>query len=125
MCYRISFSYRYREPASDKTVDHGCVMHKLILRAFPKHFAADSAYAHFPFVIPEGNRAILARLGSDASYYYKASPGRLTKPTTTLEFTSSRGNPSQLTKTLETSKQLLQSAQDNIQCAFDRAKDNP
>ncbi|KAK8001666.1 hypothetical protein PG991_013888 [Apiospora marii] len=72
-------NWGFREPASDKAVNFGCVMHKLILRAFPKHFAPNSAYAHFPFVIPEGNRVILARLGSDASYSFEASPRMLPK----------------------------------------------
>ncbi|KAK6849351.1 fatty acid oxygenase [Apiospora arundinis] len=72
---------RFHEPASDKNVNYGCVMHKLVLRAFTKHFAADSVFAHFPFVTPEGSRAILAELGADAYYSFEAAHGKRSEPT--------------------------------------------
>ncbi|KAK8856712.1 linoleate diol synthase [Apiospora arundinis] len=74
-------NWGFHEPASDKNVNYGCVMHKLVLRAFPKHFAADSVFAHFPFVTPEGSRAILAELGADAYYSFEAADGEQSEPT--------------------------------------------
>ncbi|KOS17402.1 Linoleate 10R-lipoxygenase [Escovopsis weberi] len=53
----------FREVDYDLKVNHGCVFHKLFLRAFPDHFRHDSVYAHYPMVIPEENRKILAALG--------------------------------------------------------------
>ncbi|KAK8047894.1 hypothetical protein PG996_015958 [Apiospora saccharicola] len=106
-------SWGFREPASDENVSYGCVMHKLILRAFPKHFAPDSVYVHFPFVIPEGNRVILAELGSDASYSFEAKPGRPAEPailglTAVVGFASIHARPViDLTGTLESSKHKL------------------
>ncbi|KAK8032041.1 linoleate diol synthase [Apiospora arundinis] len=74
-------NWGFHEPASDKNVNYGCVIHKLVLRAFPKHFAADSVFAHFPFVTPEGSRAILAELGADAYYSFEAAHGKWPEPT--------------------------------------------
>lgn len=45
-------------------------MYKLFLRAFPNHFLPDSVYAHFPFVIPSENKAILTTLGIDDKYTF-------------------------------------------------------
>lgn len=129
MYYRTSLYYRFREPAPDKFVDYGCVMHKLILRAFPKHFAADSVYAHFPFVVPEGNRVILARLGSDASYSFEAAPGRPVEPTilglTALAGVASpQGSPIELTRTLESSRPMLQTALGQLKRTVSRSTDS-
>ncbi|ORY72097.1 heme peroxidase, partial [Pseudomassariella vexata] len=63
-------SWGFNEVTSDDEVNHGCVMHKLILRAFPKHFEPNSIYAHFPFVVPEENRNILAQLDKDVNYSF-------------------------------------------------------
>jgi hypothetical protein len=49
-------------------VDDGAVLYKLILRAFPSHFKDNSVYAHFPFVIPEENLAIMKSLGRADKY---------------------------------------------------------
>lgn len=52
------------------TVDHGHVLYKLFLRAFPNHFRQNSVYAHYPFVIPEENRVILTDLGQSNNYSF-------------------------------------------------------
>lgn len=54
----------------DVSVDQGHVFYKLILRAFPNHFKADSVYAHFPLVIPSENRTILTKLGQEDKYTF-------------------------------------------------------
>jgi hypothetical protein len=43
-------------------------MYKLIFRAFPSWFKYNSVYAHFPFVIPSENLAILKSLGRADKY---------------------------------------------------------
>ncbi|KAK6833418.1 Linoleate diol synthase [Apiospora arundinis] len=74
-------NWGFHEPASNKNVNYGCVSHKLVLRAFPKHFTADSVFAHFPFLTPEGNCAILAELGADAYYSFEAAHRKWPEPT--------------------------------------------
>ena len=53
----------YNEVNYDLDVNHGCVFHKLFMRAFPNHFKRDSVYAHYPMVIPPENHKILTNLG--------------------------------------------------------------
>ncbi|KAI0123353.1 heme peroxidase [Xylariales sp. AK1849] len=55
--------------ASDTDVDNGCVMYKLILGAFPKHFGNNSIYAHYHFVVPDENRKIMRGLGRKHDYF--------------------------------------------------------
>ena len=56
-------NWGYKEVDYDLNVNHGCVLYKLFLRAFPNHFKSNSVYAHYPMVIPEENRKILTSLG--------------------------------------------------------------
>jgi cytochrome P450 len=51
-------------------------MYKLIFRAFPSWFKNNSVYAHFPFVIPSENLAILKSLGR-ADRYSWDEPSRV------------------------------------------------
>jgi cytochrome P450 len=60
--------HRYNEVQYDTTVDDGAVLYKLILRVFPNYFKGNSIYAHFPFVIPSENLAILKSLGRADKY---------------------------------------------------------
>ncbi|KAI1495045.1 linoleate diol synthase precursor [Biscogniauxia mediterranea] len=53
----------------------GHVMYKLILCAFPNHFANDSVYAHFPFVVAAENKIILDTLKTASKYSWR-SPSR-------------------------------------------------
>ncbi|KAK3377487.1 linoleate diol synthase precursor [Podospora didyma] len=59
---------RYNEVNADLEVDLGHVSSKLIFRAFPNHFAQNSIYAHFPFVIPSENKKIHDGLGTAHKY---------------------------------------------------------
>ncbi|KAI5867841.1 linoleate diol synthase precursor [Durotheca rogersii] len=61
-------NWGYREADFDLEVNQGQVIYKLILRAFPNHFAENSIYAHFPFVIPAENKAIHDALGTSELY---------------------------------------------------------
>jgi hypothetical protein len=51
----------FQHVASYTAVDHGCVLHKLILGAFsfPAHFKPNSVYAHYPFTIPKEMERVL------------------------------------------------------------------
>ncbi|KAK8066169.1 hypothetical protein PG997_012916 [Apiospora hydei] len=123
-------NWGYHEPASDKKVNYGCVMHKLFLRAFPNHFSADSVFAHFPFVTSDGNRAILARLGSDAYYSFEAADRNTSAPTIfSLEATKGSaqfyGEPLGLTGVLETSNAMLPNASKQLRSVVSRTPNSP
>ncbi|KAK6088565.1 fatty acid oxygenase [Seiridium cupressi] len=72
-------NWGYNEANFDLSVNQGHIMHKLIFRAFPNHFAYNSVYAHFPFVVPKENRIILESLGT-AQQYSWAKPERKLDP---------------------------------------------
>ena len=69
-------SWGYKTANYDNSVDHGHVMYKLILRAFPRHFKSNSVYAHFPLVIPSKNMKLLKDLGLEREYSDER-PGRI------------------------------------------------
>ncbi|XXH03320.1 hypothetical protein Hte_009718 [Hypoxylon texense] len=56
-------SWGYNEVAYDLNINQGCVFYKLFTRAFPNHFRSDSAYAHYPMVVPSETKMILTNLG--------------------------------------------------------------
>ncbi|KAI1403187.1 linoleate diol synthase precursor [Hypoxylon fuscum] len=72
-------NWGHTEVNFDLKVDQGQVMHKLIFRAFPFHFANNSIHAHFPFVVPEENKAIHDALGT-AELYSWDKPTRQMDP---------------------------------------------
>lgn len=72
-------NWGFTEVDSVTTVDHGHVFYKLFLRAFPHHFQPNSVYAHFPFVVPEENRAILDQLGEGDKYNWDR-PAAIQRP---------------------------------------------
>ncbi|KAI1803769.1 linoleate diol synthase precursor [Daldinia bambusicola] len=72
-------NWGYNEANFDLKVDQGQVMHKLIFRAFPFHFARNSIHAHFPFVVPEENKAIHDALGTSGLYSWE-KPARQMDP---------------------------------------------
>lgn len=61
-------NWGYNEASYDLSVDHGHVMYKLILRAFPNSFEQNSVYAHFPFVTPAENHNIFVSLKKTEEY---------------------------------------------------------
>lgn len=64
-------NFGYQEAATDKSVDNGNVIYKLFFRAFPNHYAQNSIYAHFPFVIPSENKKIMESLGLADKYSWQ------------------------------------------------------
>ena len=73
-------NWGFNEVSSALAVDHGHVIYKLFLRAFPKHFQPNSIYAHYPFVIPSENRVILTKLDQVDKYDF-SRPARIQQPT--------------------------------------------
>ncbi|KAF2273329.1 heme peroxidase [Westerdykella ornata] len=61
-------NWGYKTAEGDLGVDNGCVFYKLILRAFPQHFAQNSVYAHYPLTIPSAMEEALKDLGKDHLY---------------------------------------------------------
>ncbi|KAH9885692.1 linoleate diol synthase [Xylariomycetidae sp. FL2044] len=56
-------AWGFQEVAYDLNMNQGCVFYKLFIRAFPDHFKQDSAYAHYPMVVPSETKKILTDLG--------------------------------------------------------------
>lgn len=73
-------NWGFHEVSSDVTVDHGHVIYKLFLRAFPNHFQPNSIYAHYPFVIPEENHVILTKFEQVDKYDFNR-PAPIQQPT--------------------------------------------
>ncbi|KAK8107197.1 linoleate diol synthase [Apiospora kogelbergensis] len=65
-----------KEVEADPSFEEGIVFYKLFLRAFPRHFAYNSVYAHYPMTIPSENAKILASLGRLENYSF-AKPKRM------------------------------------------------
>jgi linoleate 8R-lipoxygenase/9,12-octadecadienoate 8-hydroperoxide 8R-isomerase len=61
-------NWAFSEIQPSDSVDQGHLFYKLVLRAFPNHFAGNSIYAHFPLVIPSENEKILKNLGIAEKY---------------------------------------------------------
>ncbi|KAK7949013.1 fatty acid oxygenase [Apiospora aurea] len=64
-----------KEVEADPSFEEGIVFYKLFLRAFPRHFAYNSVYAHYPMTIPSENAKILKALGRLDDYSF-ARPQR-------------------------------------------------
>ncbi|KAL6238146.1 Psi-producing oxygenase A [Aspergillus navahoensis] len=72
-------NWAYSEIQPDNSVDQGQIFYKLVLRAFPNHFAGNSIYAHFPLVVPSENEKILKNLGVAEKYSWD-KPSRIPHP---------------------------------------------
>ncbi|KAL2821930.1 Psi-producing oxygenase A [Aspergillus granulosus] len=72
-----NWAFKEIQPSND--VDQGHLLYKLVLRAFPNHFASNSIYAHFPFVVPSENEKILKNLGIAERYSWN-QPGPVAHP---------------------------------------------
>ncbi|KAI6089298.1 linoleate diol synthase precursor [Hypoxylon rubiginosum] len=64
-------NWGFNEANFDLKVNKGQVMHKLIFRAFPFHFASNSIHAHLPFVVPKENKVIHDALGTSELYSWE------------------------------------------------------
>ncbi len=80
-------NWGFHEVSSDLNVDHGHVLYKLFLRAFPKHFKPNSIYAHYPLVIPQENNVILSRLEEVDKYDFDR-PALIQQPTLIKSYTA-------------------------------------
>lgn len=72
-------NWGFNEANFDLKVNQGQVMHKLIFRAFPFHFASNSIHAHLPFIVPEENKVIHDTLGTSELYSWE-KPARKIDP---------------------------------------------
>ncbi|KAK6536698.1 hypothetical protein TWF281_000918 [Arthrobotrys megalospora] len=63
-------NWGYNEVGSDPEIAYGGVAYKLFHRAFPGWFPPNSAYAMFPFTVPEENRQIYKGFGKDYKYNF-------------------------------------------------------
>ncbi|CAH0021704.1 unnamed protein product [Clonostachys rhizophaga] len=57
-------SFGYTEVSSDFDIAGGGVMYKLLMRAFPGWYRANSVYALYPFTVPEATLEISKNLGT-------------------------------------------------------------
>jgi linoleate 8R-lipoxygenase / 9,12-octadecadienoate 8-hydroperoxide 8R-isomerase len=92
-------NWGFAEASTDNAIDHGCIMYKLILTAFPFHFKPDSIYAHYPLTIPEEMTSVIKTLGRADHYSY-------TRPTRgpAIKVISSYGGVEAVLKSPETFK---------------------
>ncbi|KAJ4297739.1 hypothetical protein N0V90_005634 [Kalmusia sp. IMI 367209] len=67
---RTLTNWGYAQADSDIAVDNGCVFYKLILRAFPQHFAQNSIYAHYPLTIPSVMESALKEPDINKAHLY-------------------------------------------------------
>jgi len=63
-------NWGFTEQGSDLKINHGCVMYKLFMKAFPNHFRPDSVYVHFPFTVPSEMKKVLTGLGKSHKFNF-------------------------------------------------------
>lgn len=66
-------NWGYQEASSDLTIDNGCVLYKLFLRALPNNYDPASVYVHYPMTVPHGRNGmqeVLERLGKADKYNF-------------------------------------------------------
>jgi cytochrome P450 len=76
---RTLTNWGYKVVDADKSIDNGCVFYKLFLRAFPRHFAQNSVYVHYPLTIPSAMKDALKDLGKDHLYSFD-KPSKTSHP---------------------------------------------
>lgn len=72
-------NWGFAEASSDLTVDNGCVMYKLFLRALPNNFKEDSIYVHYPLTIPGEMKTVMRDLHKDHKYSFDR-PAPISQP---------------------------------------------
>nr|POE46917.1 psi-producing oxygenase a [Quercus suber] len=55
-------NWGFQEASSDLSIDNGCVMYKLFLRALPNNFDPASVYVHYPMTVPQGQGGMIQTL---------------------------------------------------------------
>ncbi|KAH8800451.1 heme peroxidase family protein [Xylogone sp. PMI_703] len=73
-------SFGYTEVSSDFDVAGGGVMYKLLMRAFPGWYRANSVYALYPFTTPEANFEAFEKLGTSQNFDF-SKPSFIVPPT--------------------------------------------
>lgn len=86
-------NWGYNEVSSDPDVAYGGVVYKLFHRAFPGWFASNSAYAMFPFTIPEESKVIHEGFGKAYKYNFER-PVQLFEQSVETRTASLLGTPS-------------------------------
>lgn len=69
-------NWGFKEQMFDTTIDNGCVMYKLFLRAFPNSFETNSVYVHYPMTVPSEMKKVLTDLGKADKYSFDR-PGKI------------------------------------------------
>ena len=64
-------NWGFQAASYDQDINHGGVIYKLVLNAFPNHVAKNSVYAHFPMVNPGANKDILGGMNRAQLYDFK------------------------------------------------------
>lgn len=64
-------NFGFNEASYDPAINYGCVLYKLVLTAFPNNYKQNSIYAHYPLVVPDENKAILAGLKKADLYNFE------------------------------------------------------
>ncbi|KAK6355021.1 hypothetical protein TWF696_004148 [Orbilia brochopaga] len=64
-------NWGYNEVSSDPDIAYGGVAYKLFHRAFPGWFPSNSAYAMFPFTVPEATKEIYEGFGKAYKYNFE------------------------------------------------------
>ncbi|KAK2923217.1 hem peroxidase, animal-type [Fusarium oxysporum f. sp. vasinfectum] len=73
-------SFGYTEVSSDFDVAGGGMMYKLLMRAFPGWYRANSVYALYPFTTPEANFEAFKKLGTSQDFDFN-KPSFIGPPT--------------------------------------------
>ncbi|SCO78474.1 related to Psi-producing oxygenase A [Fusarium oxysporum] len=73
-------SFGYTEVSSDFDVAGGGMMYKLLMRAFPGWYRANSVYALYPFTTPEANFEAFMKLGTSQDFDFN-KPSFIGPPT--------------------------------------------
>lgn len=109
---RTLTNWGFNEAQYDFKVNHGCVLYKLFLGAFPHHFKGNSVYAHYPMVIPSETLKIQKDLKRD--HLFDWSRPKRQRPTrgyaTTAEVKDLLGKPEQFRSSWHSSLQSLLSS---------------
>lgn len=69
-------NWGFNAASSDQNINHGGVFYKLVLNAFPNIISKNSVFAHFPLVVPDENKKLLAGMKRADLYDFKRPVAR-------------------------------------------------